>query len=120
MVIPQYQHPLYLLQYAQIKGISLGACIKTGDRLRPGVAAHAHCKSSRRHYGWICVRDRQRLRNELLMLHEIAHIIAGKNAGHGEEWKRICLELGGTLNRYRITKKKWAKDRSNQIELSTS
>lgn len=52
------------------------------------------------------------------MTHELAHIIAGKEAGHNEEWKRICLELGGTLNRYRITKKKWAKDRNEDDEMN--
>ena len=54
------------------------------------------------------------------MIHEVAHIIAGYEAHHGDKWKRICLELGGTLERYRITKKTWGKDRnerygSNQV-----
>lgn len=28
------------------------------------------------------------------ILHEIAHAIAGYEAGHGKEWKKICVEIG--------------------------
>lgn len=28
------------------------------------------------------------------VLHEIAHAMAGHTAGHGPEWKRICLNIG--------------------------
>jgi predicted SprT family Zn-dependent metalloprotease len=33
------------------------------------------------------------------ILHEIAHAIAGHKAGHGEEWKEICIEIGARPNR---------------------
>jgi predicted SprT family Zn-dependent metalloprotease len=29
-----------------------------------------------------------------VLLHEVAHAIAGPNAGHGAEWKRVAKELG--------------------------
>lgn len=39
-----------------------------------------------------------RLNNEFevkdTILHEIAHAIAGYNAGHGPDWKAICKEIG--------------------------
>lgn len=28
------------------------------------------------------------------ILHEIAHAIAGYEAGHGEEWKKVCIKIG--------------------------
>ena len=30
------------------------------------------------------------------VIHEVAHAIAGKEAGHGPVWQRIARELGGT------------------------
>jgi len=33
------------------------------------------------------------------ILHEIAHAIAGFKAGHGEEWKRICILIGAKPER---------------------
>lgn len=111
MIVPQSKWPIYLFQYEQLQGISSGTCIKTGKTFRKGCAAHAHCKNGTRYNGWICVPYTHRIRNELLMKHEIAHLIAGKEAGHGDEWKRICLELGGSLKSYRLTKKKWSKSR---------
>lgn len=29
-----------------------------------------------------------------VLLHEVAHAIAGSNAGHGPKWKAVCDELG--------------------------
>ena len=34
------------------------------------------------------------------VLHEIAHAIAGIDAGHGPEWKRIALEIGCDAKRF--------------------
>lgn len=33
------------------------------------------------------------------ILHEIAHAIAGVRAGHGEQWKRVCREIGANPDR---------------------
>src|SRR5690606_2786854 len=33
------------------------------------------------------------------ILHEIAHALAGPEAGHGERWKRQCLAIGATPER---------------------
>ena len=38
------------------------------------------------------VSDRRRWKD--LLLHEIAHVIAGPWAGHGVEWKRVAERLG--------------------------
>ena len=29
-----------------------------------------------------------------VLLHEVAHAIAGPDAGHGAAWKRVCAEIG--------------------------
>jgi predicted SprT family Zn-dependent metalloprotease len=43
-----------------------------------------------RHYAaandWVGVRD--------TILHEVAHALAGRNAGHGETWKRFARKVG--------------------------
>ena len=31
-----------------------------------------------------------------IMLHELAHCIAGREAAHGPKWRKVCLALGGT------------------------
>ena len=33
------------------------------------------------------------------ILHEIAHVIAGPNAGHGWAWKQACLRIGAEPTR---------------------
>lgn len=35
-----------------------------------------------------------------VILHEIAHGIAGHKAGHGFEWKRVCVDIGADPNQY--------------------
>lgn len=34
------------------------------------------------------------------ILHEIAHALAGHRAGHGPEWRRVCLAIGGNGKQY--------------------
>lgn len=34
------------------------------------------------------------------MLHEIAHAIAGHAAGHGPEWKAVCVRIGARPEQY--------------------
>ena len=34
-----------------------------------------------------------------VILHEIAHAIAGKKAGHGAKWKAVCVEIGAKPER---------------------
>src|SRR5688572_16549717 len=33
------------------------------------------------------------------ILHEIAHALAGHAAGHGDEWKRMCVTVGANPRR---------------------
>lgn len=33
------------------------------------------------------------------ILHEIAHAIAGHTAGHGPEWKKVCVQIGAKPQR---------------------
>lgn len=43
------------------------------------------------------VNDLDRVKDTIL--HEIAHAIAGHSAGHGNEWKRVCLRIGAEPER---------------------
>ena len=45
------------------------------------------------------VRDNDELAIRDTLLHEIAHAIAGPNAGHGIAWKKICLQIGASPQR---------------------
>jgi predicted SprT family Zn-dependent metalloprotease len=48
-----------------------------------------------------------------VILHEIAHAIAGHKAGHGPKWKRVCLRIGAKPRRCYVSaevnqpKKNW-------------
>jgi len=39
-----------------------------------------------------------------IMLHEIAHALAGRGTNHGKKWQQICLSIGGDGNRCYSTK----------------
>lgn len=39
-----------------------------------------------------------------VMLHEIAHALAGRGTNHGKKWQQICLSIGGDGNRCYSTK----------------
>lgn len=45
------------------------------------------------------------------ILHEIAHAIAGHKAGHGSEWKKICVQIGAKPERC------YNSDETNMVEL---
>lgn len=45
------------------------------------------------------------------ILHEIAHAIAGYEAGHGEIWKHVCIQIGAKPNRY------YNPAKTNMVEL---
>ena len=38
------------------------------------------------------------------VLHEVAHCLAGYEAGHGPEWKRVAVAIGCTVERYGTTR----------------
>lgn len=43
------------------------------------------------------------------VLHEIAHALAGKKAGHGYKWRAICVRLGGDGQR------NWSDENTNPV-----
>ena len=106
MILPKSKWPKYLLQFKQLKGISIGKC-KVGDPLR---YAHAHCGENPKYFGWICFDHEIRVRNRRLVLHEVAHLIAGYKYHHGDVWRRALLKIGGTLKEFPITKRFWSAD----------
>ena len=77
----------------EVAGIFVGGCVARGEGSRFRHKAHAH--TSGPHKGWLCVLAARRLQQEELMLHEVAHLIAG--CGHTDKWRRVLLEIGGTL-----------------------
>jgi predicted SprT family Zn-dependent metalloprotease len=43
------------------------------------------------------INNEERVKNTIL--HEIAHAIAGYKAGHGVEWKMVCIRIGAKPER---------------------
>lgn len=100
MILPKSQYPKYLKPFKMIKGISYGKC-KFGYDLD---IAHAHCAKLQNEFGWICLDYKSRIRNRYILLHEIAHLIAGYKNSHNDRWRRACLRIGGTIEEFPITK----------------
>jgi predicted SprT family Zn-dependent metalloprotease len=46
---------------------------------------------------WVQALPYETIRDTIL--HEIAHAIAGVDAGHGEAWKRVCRRIGANPSR---------------------
>lgn len=65
-------------------------CVVTGLALPD--PAHAHVRGEYR--GWICLADPALAADTPLVLHEVAHLLAG-HRGHTRTWMRIYAELGG-------------------------
>lgn len=79
---------------AVVRGVFVGGCVARGDGSSFHAMAHAHSDGD--HRGWICVRAAKRLADDMLMLHELAHLSSGD--GHTDRWRREVLALGGTLD----------------------
>lgn len=87
-------------------GVFAGDCVADESWHDPKyhVEGHAHTFGPWR--GWICIPDTARIltkagRPTLLLLHEVAHLMAG-NEGHGADWREALISLGGKAeaNRY--------------------
>ena len=57
----------------------------------------------------VLLNDKEQVMDTIL--HEIAHAIAGHKAGHGIEWKRVCIQIGAKPERCYDT------DDTNVVEL---
>jgi hypothetical protein len=114
-LLPAIQYPPFLKGRSEVKGVYVGECVLrdrhycdiyeqlTGIHLAepaypfPGIA-HAHI-----HIGVICFRHRNHLRTEKLIKHEYAHLLTADEIGaHGPLFCAKLLELGGTLDRFRL------------------
>src|SRR5262245_38258019 len=88
------QYPACLQRSHALKGVFVGGCVERG--VGSSFRAKAHAQSHGPYRGWICVRKAERLADDMLMIHELAHVVTGQ--GHTDTWRRKVLELGGTLD----------------------
>ena len=84
------------LQHPAVKGVFVGGCVERGDGSRFRAKAHAHDSKTDPYCGWLCFLSAKRLSCRELLLHELAHLIA--KAGHVDKWRKVLLDLGGTLD----------------------
>jgi hypothetical protein len=99
-IIPKNQWPKYLLNFKEIKAIYYGGC--PNNLLLNKQLAHIHRD------GIICLRYKYYIRIKYLILHELAHILAGSdrlNRWHTNKWRKSLLKLGGTLKPFPVGKR---------------
>ncbi len=102
------EFPKCVRQFKELKGICVGSCIDPFDVSfdRYNYPAHAHIEGTIGRSGWICLRDQSLLNNKPLLLHEVAHLIAGNITptllGHGKRWRDIVVRIGGSLEPYYV------------------
>lgn len=95
------QFPSYARRFKELKGICIGGCVDPDNGFSKGHIAHAHSRPSK-FQGWVCFSYRYHLR-KLVLLHEIAHLIANKRKGipwHGKKWKDALVKIGGTFKSF--------------------
>ena len=83
------------MHFNDVRGLYVGGCVARGPGSRFRAKAHAHTGGE--HQGWLCFLSERRLRDRLLVLHELAHLKAGA-VGHTDSWRRVLIEIGGTLD----------------------
>ena len=89
-----YEHRPQVLKHPEVIGVFVGGCVSNSkcDDHR----AHAHIGSSDPYQGWICFMDPHYMGNELICLHELAHILTLQ--WHTPLWRKTLLAIGGTLD----------------------
>jgi hypothetical protein len=83
----------------ELKGICVGGCVDKDLIITPDIAtAHAHTTFFN---GWICLKHKYLLKEKLVLLHEVAHLITDLGApSHGKEWRKNVVALGGTYKTF--------------------
>jgi hypothetical protein len=101
------QFPACLQPIKQVKGICVGGCVAGLKDLAQRIAGRhqkmAHAHQNLRFKGWICLSWKFLLKNDLMLLHEAAHLLVDSDApDHGKEWRQAVVAIGGTYKAYRI------------------
>jgi hypothetical protein len=92
--------PTVLQPFDCIKGICVGGCINPHDSLEGQETAHAHV-SQDKYLGYICMLYSFQLEHDLMLLHEVSHLLTRKErAHHGKAWRQKVIEIGGTVEPY--------------------
>lgn len=86
------------LQRPEVRGVFVNGCVLRGEGSRFRAKAHAHERVGGFPdvSGWLCFLSAKRLKDQALVLHELAHLLAP--GGHNDRWRAKVLELGGTLD----------------------
>ena len=79
--------PRVLRGHGVVRGLSIGRCVSNTPGLHRFMA-HSH--QERRFKGWICA-DSAEDATDLILLHELAHLISAD--GHTKRWRRKFIEL---------------------------
>lgn len=93
MILEKSQYPLDL-QNEVVKGVFVGGCVDRGEGSRFHAKAHAHTSGANK--GWMCFLKFNRIKEPMLVKHELAHLLTDE--GHNDKWRAKVLELGGTLD----------------------
>jgi hypothetical protein len=88
--------PFCIRHYEVLKGICVGGCIDPESEIKNGRGAHAHVVDAQEYRGWICLSFAYQLRERLVLLHEMAHLLCPPKSNHSKIWRKKVVEIGGT------------------------
>ena len=91
--IHYYNRPK-VLQRPEVIGVFSDGCVQN-DFCDAETSAHAHISPGEPFEGWICFIKSEAIKDKMLCLHELAHIITKHH--HDDVWRKALLNLGGTL-----------------------
>ena len=102
-IVKRQALPKCIRQFKKLKGICVGKCISGKDLDLKKEVAHAHAFNDI-YKGWICLHYKYQLKEKLVLLHEVAHLIGNnkiKHLPHGKEWKKVVQNIGGTFKPFK-------------------
>ena len=118
IITDRAKFPKCIRHFEEVKGICVGECIlgqnfylkETEKWTRWG---HAHCSYDDER-GYICLSHKFHLKNKLTLLHEVAHLLTPlRYSYHGQKWRQIVKEIGGSYEAFKFSPTSWSIDYSN-------
>jgi hypothetical protein len=105
LITKRKDFPKCLRLFKELKGICIGECVNREKLDYNEEVAHTHYYGNPYGFdGWMCLNYKYQLKQKLLLLHEVAHLLVEYDfpltLAHGKEWKAAVKSIGGTYKSF--------------------